>query len=457
MVQDKEQMTPRILVSHADSLEDNALVRLEGRAVLVEASRLRLQDVTASVDLGWTKPDGIAVGDWLRVTVRKAEGKLLVQDVAVLAKNRLGVQSLVSWFSRLHVQTQEKSRFLAERATAQQAMRTFFTQREYLEVSTPSLVPSPGCEPHLQSFQTVWQGGAKVWRVDCHLPTSPEFHLKKLLALGYERIFELSRSYRNEEASHLHQPEFFMLEWYKMHASLAELMDETEHLVAHVIEAVRGEARILRKGKAIDCRPPWPRVSVRELFETVLGLDPIALQDGNRLAQAAREKGLRDVAETDGFDDAYFKLFLNYIERRLGWKTPVFVTDYPACMSALAKLSPDDPRTCERFEVYVGGVELANAYHELLDHEDMARRLDRYDQEKRDMGMACFPRDPDFLDALAFGIPATSGIALGWDRLVMLACQAERIQDVLAFPHLPPESAHWPMHDLDDAPDDPLF
>ncbi len=455
-MQDQKVQAETRPIVEAATLASTEQVMFSGRALVVTETQLRLQDLTGSVDLTWQRPEGIAVGDWLRVLVEQTEAGLVVHQVDVLVKNRLGVQTLVSWFSRFHVHTQEKRANLHQRAKAEAALRDFFALRDYLEVSTPSLVTSPGCEPYLQSFQTSWQGHDGAWREERHLPTSPEFHLKKLLALGYERIFELSRSYRNEEAGHLHQPEFFMLEWYCMHADLPTLMDETEALVSHVIQAVQGHPTIQRKGKRIDCSPSWERLSVSELFQRALDLDPIPLQEGNRLALAARSKGHLDIAETDSFDDAYFKLFLNHIERRLGWNKPVMVYDYPACMAALAQLNPSDPLTCQRFEVYLGGVELANAYHELLDHEEMSRRLERYEQEKRELGVPCFPRDEDFINALAFGIPPTSGIALGWDRLMMLALGAERIQDVLAFPHLPPASVNWPMQDLDDPPDDPL-
>ena len=309
---------------------------------------------------------------------------------------------------------------LRRRARLAQAVRAFFTSRGYLEVETDYAVTTPGEEVHLRPFRTerLSPHGARetLW-----LHTSPEFAMKKLLASGSGPIFQLARVWRNEEGSDRHAPEFTMLEWYNPGASMSDLMDETEALLRATLPPV------------VTCRDitcnlgEFERLTVAEAFTRHVGADVLGTAgDPEALATQA---GVR-LREDENWEDLFFRLMLERVEPHLGQSRPTFLTHWPAAQAALARRSLADPRVAERFELYVCGLELANAFVELTDSkeqrarfvEDRARRHALY-------GGPDWPIDEDLLALLA-DMPECAGIALGFDRLAMLAAGADDIDAV---------------------------
>jgi lysyl-tRNA synthetase class 2 len=327
---------------------------------------------------------------------------------------------------------------LAVRGRAVAAVREFFAARDFTEVETPCLQVSPGLEPHLQAFRTAftdpWGGPEQV----LYLHTSPEFAMKKLLVAGMERIWQLVRVFRNAERSPSHHPEFTMLEWYRAGAGLDEVMDDTEALV-RACAAAAGVTLLRRAAAACDPFRPWRRLSVAEAFAEYAGIDVLATApdpwapDAALLKAAARRIGV-SVAEADRWDDVFFKILLDRIEPHLGHGVPAILHSYPVSMAALARPSPADSRVAERFEAYACGLELANAFGELTDAAEQRRRFTADMDLKQALYGERYPLDEDFLAALESGMPDSAGIALGFDRLVMLLAGAETIDDVLWAP-----------------------
>jgi lysyl-tRNA synthetase class 2 len=326
---------------------------------------------------------------------------------------------------------------LVARARIVAAIRRFFVERDFLEVDTPALQVSPGLEPHLMAFSTelVTPEGA---RRALHLHTSPEFAMKKLLVAGLPRIFQLAHVFRNGERARTHHPEFTMLEWYRAGASYRDLMADCEPLLRDVLAASGGDA-LRWAGQSCDPAGAWQYLSVAESFTRFCGIDILATApDPQRPSLdllAATSRGI-GIAPHDGDDweDLFFRLFLERIEPQLGIGVPTILYDYPIALAALSRPKPGDARLAERFEIYVCGLELANAFGELTDAAAQRARFETDRARKRALYGYDYPLDEDFLAALARGMPESAGIALGIDRLVMLATGAARIEDVLFVP-----------------------
>ncbi|WP_040476153.1 EF-P lysine aminoacylase EpmA [Paramagnetospirillum caucaseum] len=324
------------------------------------------------------------------------------------------------------------------RARAVNALRAFFAARDFAEVETPCLQISPGLEPHLKAFATAFADPFGGPDRPLHLHTSPEFAMKKLLVAGVPRLYQLAKVFRNAERSPTHHPEFTMLEWYRAGASLEELMADTETLVRDCARAA-GVERLRRGGAACDPFAPWRRLSVAEAFAEYAGIDLLATApdpwspDRARLAAEAVRIGL-SVSPSDTWEDVFFKVMLDRVEPHLGFDRPVILHSYPVSMAALSRPSPADPRVAERFEAYACGVELCNAFGELTDAAEQRRRFTADMDLKERLYGERYPLDEDFLAALEYGMPDAAGIALGFDRLVMLLAGAERIDDVLWAP-----------------------
>lgn len=293
------------------------------------------------------------------------------------------------------------------RARVEEGIRGFFRGRGFREVHTPALVPSPGMEPHIKPF-AVGDAG--------FLHTSPELAMKRLLAGGLEKIFQLCPVFRDEPDAPAHRREFTMLEWYRAWAGMAEIMVDTEELVARLAVAIHGKPET---PGGVDVSLPWPRFTVRELFLEHTGVD-LGRDD---LRTACARHGLH-VDAGDGWDELMLRLWLARVEPALPAKRAVFVTRYPASQAALAVIDedPDGTRWARRFEVYAGGHELANAFEELTDPVEQRRRFTA-DLELRAQAHPDWPASPmpeAFLAALEDGMPPSGGIALGVDRLAML-------------------------------------
>ena len=308
------------------------------------------------------------------------------------------------------------------RAAVTRAVRTFFEQRDYLEVDTPSLVQTPGLEPEIDA-QPVADAG--------YLITSPEFHLKRLLVSGPPRIFTLCHCWRRGELGRLHLPEFTMLEWYRVGATLEDLMDETESLVASVACATANLCPL--GGLAPPLDRPFQRTTVAEAFWRYAKIDLVGVASTPALKRAAGRAGIT-VPPTTDFTELFSWLWVEKVEPSLAKTPAIFIHDFPAPLAALARLRPEDSTVAERFELYVGGVELANAFWELRDADEQIERFLAEQAARKRRGLPVYPIDHRFISALRQGLPDCCGIALGLDRLVMLAAGADAVDQVVAFP-----------------------
>jgi len=312
---------------------------------------------------------------------------------------------------------------LQARGLALAALRRFFAERDFLEVETPLLVPSPGLEIHLDA---VAAGGG-------YLITSPEYQMKRLLAAGFERIYQVCKCFRAGEHGPHHASEFTMVEWYRGFAELDAVVRDTEALVAGVVAAVAGAPHARIAGRSIDVSPPWPRMTVRDAMRSWAGVEVAGDEPAAALVAAVRAAGIA-VADGTAWDDAFFAAFLARVDPALAaLDRPVILEDWPAPLAALARKKPGDPRTALRFEAYVGGLELANAFGELTCPVEQRTRFEHDQAIRRERGRPVYPIDDKLIAALAEGLPPSAGIALGFDRLVMLATGAAVIDDVLTF------------------------
>jgi lysyl-tRNA synthetase class 2 len=326
--------------------------------------------------------------------------------------------------------------FLLARARITAAIRAWFAARDFVEVETAILQLSPGNEAHLHAFATeLLAPDLKTARLYLH--TSPEFAAKKLLAAGERRLFTLARVFRNRERGALHHPEFTMLEWYRANEPYGALIKDCADLMRVAAEAAETR-RFTYRGRATDPFAALKRITVAEAFARHAGIDLTATRDDRHaLAAAAQAQGLR-VADDDSWADVFSRVISEKIEPNLGIGHATILDEYPVSEAALARPTARDPAVAERFELYVCGVEIANAFGELTDPAEQRRRFEAEMAEKERVHGERYPVDEDFLAALA-GMPPASGIALGFDRLVMLATGAPRIDQVLWTPVAEPQ------------------
>ena len=315
--------------------------------------------------------------------------------------------------------------FLARRSALTRETRRFFEDRGYQEVETPYAVPAPGEEVHLRTFATArHHHDGRVEPLWLH--TSPEFAMKRLLAAGAGPIFQFARVWRNNEGSPTHAPEFTMLEWYRPGADMDSLIAETRTLLGQVLPPV-----VRCRGVETDLSS-FERLTVAEAFARHAGV-PDLLAIGEDAAALAAAAGAR-LRDGEGWEDLFFRLLLERIEPAIGRAHPTFLTHWPAAQAALARRDPADPRVAERFELFVCGIELANAFVELTDAAEQRARFVAERERRHALYGPDWALDEDFLAALAFGMPPSAGIALGFDRLAMLAGGADRIGQVLWVP-----------------------
>lgn len=332
-------------------------------------------------------------------------------------------------------QDPELKRRLLVREQVNDGIREYFKNQDFHEVETPSLWSVPSAEPYLEVFETkLLNPGGQPRRT--FLLTSPEYAMKKLLVGGMGNIFQICKSFRNNEGkSDRHNPEFTILEWYRTPADYTHIMEDCEGLFRHLLQKIRGEqTQLVYQGKTYDLGAPFERVSVAEAFERHLGLTADELLSTEALKAKAREKGY-EVTDATDWEAVYNQLFLNEVEPRLTDKLhPVILYDYPASQAALSKRKTSDPRFAERFEIYIAGLELGNAFSELADAKEQEERLLADIALRKSLGKIEYPIDHDFIDALQEGLPETGGIAVGVDRLVMLMADTAEINDTLFFP-----------------------
>ena len=326
--------------------------------------------------------------------------------------------------------------FLLGRARITTALRAWFAALDFVEAETAILQVSPGNEAHLHAFATELIGAAGE-RTPLYLHTSPEFAAKKLLAAGEPRLFTFARVFRNRERGRLHHPEFTMLEWYRAHEPYGALIEDCAALMG-AAAAAAGTKRFTFREREADPFAPPERLTVAEAFARYANIDLLGvLDDRDALAAAAKGQGIR-VAADDTWADIFSGVLVERVEGKLGIGRATILDEYPVSEAALARPTPHDPRVAERFELYVCGVEIANAFGELTDPAEQRRRFESEMSEKERVHGERYPLDEDLLAALAH-MPPASGIALGFDRLVMLATGAQRIEQVLWTPVAEPQ------------------
>ena len=289
---------------------------------------------------------------------------------------------------------------LRQRARLLQGIRQFFIGKGYLEVETPHRIPTPAPESHIDAVPS------EKW----FLHTSPELCMKRMMAAGYGKIFQICRCWREKERGSRHLPEFTLLEWYRAGADYQSLMDECEDLIGFAAQAVDAWPTMNFRGCEIDLSSPWERISVNEAF-----------QQYTRIS-------MTEALKKDLFDEA----MVQEIEPKLGIRKPTFLYDYPAERGALARLKKAEPGLAERFEFYMGGLELANGFSELVDSEEQRKRFQVENQNRQSLGKSIYAMPDKFLAELD-DMPVSAGIALGVDRLVMVFLDAETIDEVVAF------------------------
>jgi len=289
---------------------------------------------------------------------------------------------------------------LEKRATIIQSIRKFFIDRGYLEIETPHRIPTPAPDSYIDAV------GCGDW----FLHPSPEICMKRMLAAEYEKIFQLCRCWREGERGRLHSPEFTLLEWYRAGEDYQTLMDECEELIQTVARSIGLEGRIHFENREIELLRPWERISVRSAFD--------------RYAHLSMEEAMK----RDLFDE----VMVNEIEPSLGIKKPTFLYDYPAERGAMARLKREDPSLAERFELYIGGIELANAFVELIDAEEQRSRFHQENANRRSLNKPLYPLPEKLLEEMKT-MPPSLGVALGVDRLVMVLLGASSIDEVVAF------------------------
>lgn len=307
---------------------------------------------------------------------------------------------------------------------------------DFIEVETPTLQSFPGVDLHVTTFITELMEPFTRKQLPFYLHTSPEITMKKLLAAGLPRIFQLARVYRNGERSPIHYPEFTLLEWYRTGVNYCTIMDDCEALFRSILTMTCPQQKgFTWNGRQCNPCQPWQRLSVVDAFAERTGINLLdTLTDLIEpspipLAEAAH----LPLSLTDRWEDIFFRIMLERIEPHLGNDRPVILYDYPTPLAALSRSKADDPRLSERFEVYICGVEIANAYSELNDASIQRARLLHESKIRGRLYSTCTPIDEDFLDTLAY-MPEAAGAALGIDRLVMLAVGADTIEDVLWAP-----------------------
>ncbi|MFL5347012.1 MAG: EF-P lysine aminoacylase EpmA [Hyalangium sp.] len=322
-------------------------------------------------------------------------------------------------------------RAAAGRQALHAALRRFFASQGYLEVETPLLVPVPGMEPHINAFEAPFIPETDVGqRRSLYLHSSPEYAMKRLLAEGAGPLFQICKVFRNGEVSQTHNPEFTMLEFYRPHADYHAIMADTEQALAEAGRSVTGGEP--GADPAFFTRVPYERVTVRDAVLRATGVDLRACPDGPSLKRAADKAGVY-TGDSTAFDDVFFHLFLQKVERGLGHERPTFLIEYPASMASLSRLKPGDATVAERVELYAKGLELANGFSELTDAVEQRARLVEEQALRKSLGRPVYPLDERFLEAVG-RMPPSAGIAVGLDRILMLLMGVSSITDVLLFP-----------------------
>jgi len=397
-------------------------------------------------DEAFERVRALDVGDFVRVegplwrtrthelTVGARRVDLLAKALRPLPEKWHGLQDVETRFRQRYLDllvNEEVRRAAVRRSQTIRAVRSFLDTRGFLEVETPVLQPLYG-GASARPFTTRYE----VYGQDVFLRISDELYLKRLVIGGLDRVYEIGRDFRNEGVSRKHNPEFSMLECYQAYADYRDMMDLVQAMFQQVAREVTGGTAVVYRGQTIEFAGSWPRLRMTDAIREATGVDVLAARDLESLREAVRRAG-HDPGDAPSWSRLVDELFSEHVEPKL--VQPTFLIDYPVELSPLAKGSADDPRLVERFELFVAGIELANAFSELNDPEVQRLRF----EEQRKLHAAgdaeAQPLDEDFLVALEHGMPPTGGLGVGIDRLVMLLTDAAHIREALLFPYMRPE------------------
>jgi len=387
------------------------------------------------------------IGDIIRVQgtlfrTRTEELTLLVQELVLLSKNLRplpekyhGLKDVELRYRQRYVDlivNDEVRETFRKRAKIIQAMRSFLLDRGFLEVETPMMQPIPGGAT-AKPFKTFHN----ALGMELYLRIAPELYLKRLLVGGLERVFELNRNFRNEGVSTQHNPEFTMLEFYQAYATFDDLMTLTEELFGAVATAVNGGSLTVDyQGEVIDLTPPWSHYRFYDVLVEIGGFPRAAITDPVETARLAASMGLKPEAQ-EGHGKVLTKLFDLAVEPKL--TQPTFISHYPIEVSPLSRRNETEPTLADRFELFIAGKEMANAFSELNDPRDQRERFLQQLEARRAGDEEAHLMDEDYIRALEYGMPPAAGEGIGIDRVVMLFTDSSSIRDVLLFPHLKPE------------------
>lgn len=408
-----ESLAPSDLKGRVD---DGVPVEVAGRVLAVAGAEMTLADAFAQVRVVLSSASPISPGDLVRVRGVTAGGGLATGSVVERVTPSRPPGRADSEVQRL-IGRAVGSRLKA-RARALRAIRAFFEDRAFLEVETPAMVPSPGLDLHLDAFAVPGAEGPGFVDGTGYLITSPEYQMKRLLAGGVPRCFQIARCFRRGEIGRRHNPEFTLLEWYRAFFGVDDMMAETEALVRHVAQTLGETGTLTVSNEPILMDAPFDRLPVPEAFARFAG---VSAEDA--------------IAMAFDDEDRFFRLLVEAVEPALARvQRPVFLCDYPAPFASLARLKESDPRLAERFELYVAGVELCNGFGELTDPVEQRARLLRDQADRRRLSKPVYPIDERFLASLEEGMPWASGNALGVDRLIAVCLGTDAIDDVQAFP-----------------------
>jgi lysyl-tRNA synthetase class 2 len=367
-------------------------------------------------------------GEW---TLLVSEFKLVCKAIRSLPEKFHGLKDPEKRYRQRYVDlimNTDVREIFVKRSRIIQEIRTFFLERDFLEVETPMMQPIPG-GAEAEPFKT----HHNALDMDLYLRIAPELYLKRLVVGGFERVFEINRNFRNEGISTQHNPEFTMVEFYQAYATYTDMMELTETLFASVATSVLGSTTVPYQGQTIDLQGPWRRLSLMDALEQIGGLDQDLLKDKEGLLAFARSQAIK-ITKTGSLGKVITKLFDVLVEPKL--LQPTFITGYPAEVSPLSRRSDQEPDLTERFELFIAGRELANGFSELNDPDDQKQRFQMQVKGRQEGDASAHLMDEDYIEALEYGMPPTAGEGIGIDRLVMLLTDAASIREVILFPHM---------------------
>ena len=413
---------------------DGRTAHLRGRIVELSADGGKLHDGKGIIDFAIPGHHAgqVASGDIVGIAGRMDQGRLVAEEFELLQR-----PSSPSWqesgdWHRFRSDNEVLTQNLLVRNATTRALRAHFWELGFLEVETPTLLPAPGHEVHIDLFRL-----AEIDAGDRFLRGSPEHHMKRLLGAGFERIFQICRCFRHEASTPAHSPEFTMLEWYRAYATYDDVMNDLESLFTDLFRRLHASSTLTYQGVEFELGKPWERITVHEAFGRFADIDLGSCDDEEQFRLRARSSGILSVGPRDGWEEAFTKILVERIEPALVALGPVFLFDYPARLAALAKLKEPARTVAERVELYIGGLELANGYTELNDPVEQRQRFEESQRQRRCEGLTSHPLDDEFQKMMEEGMPPAAGVALGVDRLLMLLTDSARIDQVIAFATYP--------------------